>query len=106
MARILVRMLYTPKDPPGLNSAYDHLISKLFVFERIPVCNCKIILKDDAITWIDFLNPWFDPETGIYTVDMRTSEGVERYYQGDVTELMNNVMARYKKYKWSCKKLD
>ena len=75
---------------------------KMFEFKELSLCSCRIFLRRDAIKYIEFKNPIYDPELNLYTIKMSTSENVERYYAGDPEEKMKVVIDRYKKYHWHC----
>ena len=101
MAQLLVKILYTSVDAPGFFEDYTFSLEKCFTFKNMPVCNCRILIYKDAITYIDFRDPIYDPEMDLYTINMTTHENVERYH-ADTRENMDKVMKRYKKHGWTC----
>jgi len=101
MAQLLVKILYTSVDVPGFNEDYSFSLEKCFNFPRMPVCNCRIMIHNDAIQYIKFKDPIYDPDIDLYIVTMATHENVERYHV-NTRENMDKVMKRYKKHGWTC----
>jgi hypothetical protein len=100
MPMVKAIIFYQPEDPPGFSSGVKFKITKKFYFKHLPLIESSIIIKNDAIDCIGFVDPEFDPEQNEYTVFGTTSENVHRYYRGDALEEMQPVLLRYKNHGW------
>ena len=101
MSQLLVKIFYSSVDVPGFFEDYEFSLEKCFNFPRMPICNCRIMIHNDSIQYIDFRDPVYDPDMDLYIVNMSTNEKVERYHT-NTRENMDKVMKRYKKHKWVC----
>lgn len=100
MPVVNVRMEYESQEP-GAFTPTRFILEKSFTFNYIPTMECIIILKKDAINYINFKNVAFDPENGEYNTIMHTHENVERYYGSDPIKKMKPVLDRYKQFGWN-----
>ncbi len=103
MVKVIARIKYESEEPGGTPSR-DYILTKEFEFPRFSeVEGTSILLKNDARKYLYTERVIYDPSEDEYQITFHSHEGVERYYHGDSEEIMEEVVARYKKFGWRVK---